>query len=116
MITIERSKYDGRQVAGAIEVLIHEVGGYDWDSFHSWLDPETGKFYWYEDGGCSCNGPLDMVSEVGDLSVGSKDELIRAYKRFADQSYYFTEDEKASAEYEIRQDIKTALATAKEAA
>lgn len=108
MIEIAKNKWGDRTVAGATEVLTHEDGGYDWDYFGSWYDPEDRIFYWIEDSGCSCNSPMDWVDSTSELSVGSKDELIRAYKDFAKGSYNMLSSEKVSAERDIKQAIKEA--------
>ncbi|MGR6092670.1 DUF7574 domain-containing protein [Brevibacterium sp. CSND-B09] len=108
MIEIAKNEWGDAKVVGATEVLTHEDGGYEWDFFGSWYDPDAGVFYWYEDAGCSCNGPMDIVDTLSDLSVGSKDELIRAYKDFAKDSYNMLSSEKVAAEHDIKQAIKEA--------
>lgn len=96
-------------VTGAVEVHNWQIADYQWYSFNSWYDPETGMFYWYEDPGCSCFGPMEDLTEVGDLSVGSKNDLIAAYKRFAEHGIDMDFEERATAEYDIRQAIKEAM-------
>lgn len=110
MIDIATARHGNDKIVGATEVLTYEDGGYEWDYFGSWHDPEAGVFYWYDDAGCSCYGPMEDVHTVSDLSVGSKDELIRAFKEFAKTSYFMPDGQKVNAEHDIKQAIKAAQA------
>ncbi|WP_152346568.1 hypothetical protein [Brevibacterium sp. CFH 10365] len=108
MAEIIKSEWGDRTVAGATEVFSYMDGGYEWDFFGAWYDPEARIFYWIEDSGCSCNSPMDWVDSTSELSVGSKDELIRAYKEFAKGSHFMSSDDRVTAERDIKQAIKEA--------
>lgn len=84
-------------------------GSYDWDAFASWLDVDSGVFYWYEDSGCSCNSPGEMLRTLGDLQSGDREALTRAYVSFAKDCYSMTSEEKASARHDITQAVREAL-------
>lgn len=40
---------------------------WDWNLTDVYYHPESGKYYVYEDGGCSCNFPYEDFNGVSDL-------------------------------------------------
>ena len=81
-------------------------GGYEWSAFAVWRDDH--RFYWYEDCGCSCYGPGEGIKSLAAMSNGSADDLVRAYKCWAKDDMFLSEDEKASASRDIRLAIREA--------
>ena len=70
-------------------VELPELGyyDYDWDRFVGFYDPETRMFYWMEGSGCSCNYLEEDYLSIGDLSVGRKDDILRAAADFCGSRY-----------------------------
>lgn len=77
----------GEFLKGLVELPEMGYYDYDWDRFASFYDPSSRMFYWVSGSGCSCNDLWDDVRSVGDLSVGRKDEFLRAASEFASESY-----------------------------
>lgn len=67
-------------------VVLPEMGTYDWEwsNFDSYYDPESGKFYWAEAGGCSCNSFDEEIQSLADYCVGDKQAYLKAAKEYAD--------------------------------
>lgn len=66
-----------------IVALIDQGSGYDWDEMQFYYSPDTRRFYWFEDSGCSCNGFGDGVTSLDDLSNGSREDALRAARKYA---------------------------------
>ena len=73
---------ESEQLKALMERLedVGEFGDYDysWWEFRAWYDPQARIYYWYSDAGCSCSSFMDSVESVSELSVGRKEELLRA--------------------------------------
>ena len=96
----------GEEISGLTEVFSKYPGGYEWSAFAAWRDDH--RFYWYEDFGCSCYGPGEGIKSLAAMSNGSADDLVRAYKCWAKDDMFLSEDEKASASRDIRLAIREA--------
>jgi hypothetical protein len=59
---------------GAVDWLAGE-GCYEWSETTIMYHPETQRFFWENDGGCSCDGPLDNVNTLDDLTSGTLHDL-----------------------------------------
>lgn len=62
-------------------VEVFAVGEYDyeWAEFKAWVAP-SGRYYWYEDAGCSCTGYGETFTSVSDFSDGARSTLERAFR------------------------------------
>lgn len=70
------------------EVYACFLGDYEWAQFRAWRAP-SGRFYWFDDSGCSCTGYGDSFTGVTDFSDGDRDGLERAFRAWAgDNSSY----------------------------
>ncbi|WP_067201145.1 DUF7574 domain-containing protein [Microbacterium sp. XT11] len=56
------------------------AGGWNWSNFSAYYSPSRDRYYWLDEGGCSCSGPGDSVYSVADFQEGSREELTRAAK------------------------------------
>lgn len=61
-------------------------GGYDWNVFKAWRSP-SGRFYWWDESGCSCNDYGDGFRAASDFGDGDRDALERAYRDWAEGGY-----------------------------
>ncbi len=52
---------------------------YEWAEFKAWVAP-SGRYYWYEDSGCSCRGYGEDFTAVADLHDGARTTLERAFR------------------------------------
>ena len=65
-------------------VSLTEGGWYEWVTLHAFYSPTSRRYFWDYGSGCSCNyWGMDLLSET-DFANGSKDDLIRAIRRFGD--------------------------------
>ena len=94
----------GEEISGLRVVFSKYSGGYEWSAFAVWRDDH--RFYWYEDCGCSCYGPGEDIKSLAYMSNGSDDDLVRAYKRWAKDDTFLSEDERTSAARDIRLAIR----------
>lgn len=92
------------EIPGLRVVFSQYPGGWEWSAFAVWRDDH--RFYWYEDCGCSCYGPGEDIRSLADMSNGSADDLVRAYKGWAKEDIFLSEDEKTSAARDIRLAIR----------
>lgn len=51
-------------------------GSYEWDNTTVLYDAESDRFYWEHGSGCSCDGPLEFVHSLDDLSQGTLGDLM----------------------------------------
>ena len=63
---------------------------YEWDIFTIFKEAETGYYYWIAEGGCSCNSPLEDVRSKSDFTRGSKQELMRAFSEWINDSSIYS--------------------------
>lgn len=70
---------DAERVA---ELADYPDGGYEWDQIT--VVRADGRLYWIEEGGCSCNGPLEntAISDMTPLSAETFPEFERAVRDF----------------------------------
>lgn len=54
-----------------------ETGCYEWNDTTVFYHPETERFYWETESGCSCDGPLERVEKLDDLQSGTFFELVK---------------------------------------
>ena len=94
----------GEEISGLRVVFSKYSGGYEWSAFAAWKDDH--RFYWYEDCGCSCYGPGEEIKSLAYMSNGSAEDLVRAYKRWAKDDTFLSEDERTSAARDIRLAIR----------
>lgn len=66
-------------------VELPEMGycSWDWGLFFSYYHPQSGKFYWGQSSGCSCDYFWQDFTVISDFCVGSKNEYIRAASAYA---------------------------------
>ncbi len=60
-----------------------EAYDYEWNIFTVFKEPKTGYFYWIDEAGCSCNSPLEDVMSKADFTRGTKQELMKAFSKWA---------------------------------
>lgn len=64
----------GLRGVGNVDWLRGE-GSYEWDETSVFYRPEDGLFYWEHGSGCSCDGPLEYVHGLDDLTSGNLQAL-----------------------------------------
>ena len=65
-------------------VSLTDGGWYKWVTLHAFYSPTSRRYFWDYGSGCSCTyWGMDLRSEA-DFANGSKDDLIRAIRRFRD--------------------------------
>ena len=66
---------------------IDQGGGYEWDEWHAYYDPETRMYYTGEGAGCSCD--YYEITQYVDASNGlhSKSDVLNSLNFYADESY-----------------------------
>lgn len=62
-----------------VEVFAAGDYDYEWAEFRAWVAP-SGRYYWYEDSGCSCTGYGENFTSVADLHDGGRTTLERAFR------------------------------------
>lgn len=67
---------------------IDASGGYDWTTLHAFWSPTARRFFWASGSGCSCNSWGDDLRTEGDFENGTKDDLQRAIRQFAEDYSY----------------------------
>lgn len=77
--------------------IIDQGGGYEWNEWHAYYDPETRLYYTGAGAGCSCD--YYELEEAVDQSNGlhSKADVLRSLNSYADESYYDIRKEAAVA-------------------
>jgi hypothetical protein len=78
-----------------VEVFAAGSGGYDWSEFKAWRAP-TGRFYWYQDSGCSCYYYGEHFTSAADFSDGDRGALESAFREWVSRdssNYYVTAQE-----------------------
>lgn len=71
-----------------------ESEDYDWSAISVFWSPSARKYFWYEDGGCSCNGHMDYVNGIGDFHVGDKADALRITGNWSDRFFGEIRDHK----------------------
>jgi hypothetical protein len=85
--------YDEIKFPGLVVVEQTSMYDYDWNVFTIFKEPETGYYYWIEESGCSCTGPLDDTSKA-DLDRGDLAEMRAAFKVWLDSEPYMDPNER----------------------
>lgn len=62
-----------------VEVFAAGEYDYGWTEFKAWVAP-SGRYYWYEDAGCSCFGYGENFTSAADFSDGARTTLERAFR------------------------------------
>lgn len=86
-----------------VKVIEYYDGLYDWEAFAAYYSPSERQYFWCEDYGCSCNFPFEIVESVDDLYNGSKEDLLRAWNKFAKSSYFMENYERLEIGFRIRE-------------
>ena len=55
---------------------VGDGGGYTWNVFLIYRDNTTGALRWWSGQGCSCNRPMDALTDVNDLATGTERECL----------------------------------------
>ena len=79
-------------------------GGYEWDCFAAWHDGH--RYHWFSDSGCSCYGPGEGIKSLADMENGDAEALARAYKEWAKEAYFVSDEDKVEASAQIRAAIR----------
>jgi hypothetical protein len=66
-----------------VRVHAEYTGGYDWVSNDVFYSPSARRYFWYQDSGCSCYGPMESVDSVEDFSNGDRATALRAWDEWA---------------------------------
>lgn len=69
-------------------LTLGDWGGYDWSTLHAFWSPSARRFFWSGSSGCSCNSWGDDLRSEADFENGSKDDLRRAIRAFAEEYQY----------------------------
>lgn len=56
-------------------VLLEARGGYEFDSFLVLVDPDSGRYFWAADSGCSCPTPFESFNR-GNMCQGSARDVL----------------------------------------
>ena len=57
--------------------------GWDWSAISFYYSPSARRYFWYRDGGCSCNWHMDMVSGIGEFEDGDRQAAIAEAQSFS---------------------------------
>lgn len=79
-------------------------GGYEWDCFAAWHDGH--RYHWFSDSGCSCYEPGEGIKSLADMESGPAESLARAYKEWAKEAYFVSDEDKVEASAQIRAAIR----------
>lgn len=63
---------------------------YSWSEMMAWYSPSARQYFWISGSGCSCYSLSEEFESIASFENGSRDDLIRAIKRYAkdDGRYY----------------------------
>lgn len=76
-------QYDFNYAKWGLELVLQtEAYDYEWNIFSIFKEKATGYYYWIDESGCSCNGPLEDVFAKSDFTRGTKQELMLAFRRW----------------------------------
>ena len=80
---------------------IDQGGGYEWDEWHAYYDPETRMYYTGSGGGCSCD--YYEIEQYVDESNGlhSKSDVLGSLNSYADESCLDVRIEASKAQAKI---------------
>lgn len=85
---------DSEQMPGTedfVPVLSLDEGHYEWAEFHAWYSPGQRRYFWLGQTGCSCYSY--EVSSLGELQVGSRDDLLRSIHEWVQgEAQYYNVD------------------------
>lgn len=100
---------DGLKCVGAIDF---EAGSYEWDTIMAYVRPADKVFFWEDGSGCSCDGPMEGVTNLKDFDTGTFSEFLELVMRRtkdALESTYNTPAGKANIADEMATLIKEAV-------
>ena len=63
---------------GPVYVTGLRAGGWSWSETAVYYKPDAGRFYWLDEGGCSCNYFGEGDYTLGDFSDGDRDAALRS--------------------------------------
>ena len=67
-----------------VEVTSVSMGEmYSWDDIYVFWSPTARRYYWYADGGCSCNFWGYNLDSIGDFCDGDRKAVERALREFS---------------------------------
>lgn len=55
-----------------------ESEGYEWSAISFFYSPSARRYFWFSDGGCSCNWHMDGPMTIGDFEDGDRAAAIKA--------------------------------------
>jgi len=68
-----------------VELFGDSGGGYEWSEFKAFYSPAARRYFWFGDGGCSCNGWGDYL-DLAMFENGSREDLTRAWRKFTEEN------------------------------
>lgn len=75
--------YALKEAEGLVDVAyLHDSEGWDWSTIEVYYKPAARRFYWLDEGGCSCSYFGDGSYTLGDLRDGDAQAAIEALKAF----------------------------------
>jgi hypothetical protein len=87
MSALEESRELVAEVEGTegwIEVAYDsDSEGWDWSAITIFYSPSARRYFWYSDGGCSCNWHMDYVKSLGDFEDGDKSAVLKEACRWS---------------------------------
>jgi len=82
---------------------------YEWEEIHFWYSPTAKQYFWASGGGCSCSDLSDFINTKSDFEHGTKNDALRALKRFTKNQYSdIPKDAVRACQDKIRQFKETA--------
>ena len=77
-----RDKIDGIEGSEGWVAVAHasESEGWDWSAISFYYSPSARRYFWYSDGGCSCNWHMDGTTYAADFFDGDRQAAIEAAK------------------------------------
>jgi hypothetical protein len=100
-------KLEGLKNVASVDWLGDEAN-YDWFDTTILYDAEENKFYWAHEGGCSCDGPMEFVTERSQLKSGSVHDIARFLQEEL-SGYNVSEKYREYLENEVARGIEACL-------
>jgi len=98
----------GLEHVGAVDWLRGE-GCYEWEETTVFFRAEDGLFYWDSGSGCSCDGPLEGVTKLDDLTSGNLSALSAELMRYFGSVSGYREDKDGVLALEVTRVIEAAV-------
>lgn len=83
-----------------VPVLSVDEGGYEWAEFHAWYSPGQRRYFWSGQTGNSCYSY--EVSSLGELQVGSRDDLLRSIHEWVQREAQYYNVDGIAAQQAVR--------------